>query len=312
MNNFSSNLNPDVVKTALDEVFFQAFDGSRNPGWIDVTNGSVFNQSRMDKGAEIMEVFKGVGYWDERAEEADVVSDTPRVGNQITFSPVNYAKRVDITKNFFDDEQFSLVQRMMRDFGLKASRTRERNGWDLFNNAFTTTTTADSVALISDSHATLNGDTVDNKLTAALSESSLNDAIIALSEQVDQAGVLMGNAPQTLLVPTELYKLACEITGAELRSTGASSDTSMTFTDYNVYSSKYGINVVTTPFLTDAAAWFLLAQNHGIYRWVRQDVQTALVDWRYTPNNNYVYKGEFREVVGAVDYAGIVGSNGTS
>ncbi len=194
---------------------------------------------------------------------------------------------------------------MIRDMAETGRLTRESNAFAVFNNAFTTSLTADGAALISDSHTTLGGGTVDNKLTAALSESSLNDAIIMLSKQVAQDGTIRGARAATLLVPVELYKLACEITESELRSGTADND-------MNVYSSKYGIRVATSPYLTSATAWFLLASNHSVYRWVRQNVETALIDWRFQRNNNYIYKGEFREVIGAVDYAGIVGSTGAA
>lgn len=312
MQNLTSKLLPNTIKTALDEVFFQTFDGESSPGWINATNSDVFNQETMDSGAEIMEVFRSTGLWDERMEEQNVKSSVPGMGNPITFIPTNYADSINISKNYFDDHKFSIVSRMMTGFANMARKTREINAFSVFNNAFTTTVTGDGSALIADSRTRLDGGTVDNKLTAALSETALNDAIIALANQVDHNGVIMGNVPRTLLVPIQLFKLASEILGAELHSTNASSDSSSTFNDYNVFSSKYGINLVTSPFLTDPNAWFLLASNHGVMRFVRQDVVTDMIPYQYQTNNVYVYKGEYRETLGAVDYAGIVGSDGSA
>jgi hypothetical protein len=111
-----------------------------------------------------------------------------------------------------------------------------------------------------------------------------------------------------LLVPPALFKTACELVEAEFKP-------GTDYSDPNVFSVKYGINVATTPFIGAAAggsdtAWFLLGTNHSVTRWVRQGVTTDLVDYKFQRNNNYVYKGSFREVVGAIDYAGIVGSTG--
>jgi len=301
----SNNLNPDVVKTALDKVFYQSFNGRSNPGWISAEDGMVFRQEKMDNAAVIQEVFRGTGLWKTRAEEEDVPSAAPYIANQIVYSPVNFAQSIDITKNFFDDNMHGVYERMIQDMGETGRITREVNAFTVFNNAFTTSLTADGAALISDSHTLIGGGTLDNKMTAALSESSLNDAIIMLSKQKAQDGTVRGARASVLLVPIELYKLACEITESALRSGTADND-------MNVYSAKYGIRVATSPYLTSATAWFLLADNHSIYRWVRQAVQTALIDWRYQRNNNYIYKGEFREVIGAVDYSGIVGSDGTA
>lgn len=300
----SSKLNPSVVQTALDKVFYQEFNGRSNPGWASAENPFIFRQERMDNGAVVQQVFRGAGLWETRAEEQDVPSAAPFVGNTITYVPTNYAQSIDITKNFFDDNMHGTYEKMVRDMAETGRITRETNAFSIFNNAFTTALTSDGLSLINDAHL-IGGGTVDNKMTAVLSESSLNDAIIMLSKQKAQDGTIRGQRAATLVVPLELYKLAVEITESTLRSGTSDNDT-------NVYSTKYGINVVTSPYLTSTTAWFLLSANHSIYRWVRQDVQTALIDWKFQRNNNYIYKGEFREVVGAVDYAGIVGSDGTA
>jgi hypothetical protein len=306
---FNSSLNADVVKTALDGVFNQKFSGTRHPGHVTADAANVFKQDSADSSAVIMDLFKGSGAWEQRTEEQDVANGDPRIGNQKTFSIVNFSKSIDIPKIFFDDQKHGSYTKMVENFALRAKTSRDRNAFATYRNAFTTATAADGVALISDSHLNLNGDTVDNKLTAALTESSLNDAIVALAEMKSQDGEIDGYIPSTLLVPLKLFKKACEITKSELRSGTADND-------MNVYSSMYGINIATSPYLGAAAggsdtAWFLLSDEHSVMRFVRQPVQTALTSWEYTRNNTYIYKGEFREVVGAMSFEGIVGSDGT-
>jgi hypothetical protein len=306
---FNSSLNPNVVKTALDGVFYQKFSGSKHPGHVTAESGIVFKQDRADSSAVIMEMFKGSGAWEQRAEEGNVPSGDPRISNQKTFTVANFDKSIDIPKIFFDDQKHGSYEMMVRNFALRARTTRDRNAFAVWRNAFTTALTADGAALISDSHENLNGDTVDNKLTAVLAEASLNDAIVRLMEMKSQDGEIDGYVPSTLLVPPALFKKACEITKSELRSGTGNNDV-------NVYSSQYAINVATSPYLGAAAggsdtAWFLLSDEHSVMRYVRQAVQTALVDWKYTRNNVYVYKGEYREVVGALSYEGIVGSDGS-
>lgn len=198
---------------------------------------------------------------------------------------------------------------MVRNFARRARTTRDSNAFAIFRTAFTTTTTADAVAFISDSHINLSGTTVDNKVTGAFSETTLNTAIIQLLEMKAEDDVVDGSVATTLLVPPALFKTACEVTESELRQGTANND-------MNVYSDKYGIRVYTSQFLGAAAggsdsAWFLLGDNHSVYRFVRQGVQTDLVDYKTQRNNNYIYKGEFREVVGPMSFEGIVGSNGS-
>lgn len=307
----SGNLNPNVVKTALDAIFEQHYNAKMHPGFADATSPLIFMQKSTDRAAEIQEIFKGVGLWEERGEEQDVPQGTPRFGNKQTLNVANYSKSVDITKNFFDDNQEDAYETIIRDIALMGRLKRDDNAMSVWRNAFTTTLTADGASLVSDSHTTLGGDTVDNKLTAELSEVSLNDAIVKLMNQKNQAGVITGSVAKTLLVPSELFKLACEIVESDLRSGTADND-------FNVYSSKYGINVVTSNRLGAGiqggsnTAWFLLSDYFGVDRYVRQGMTTDLVDYKYSRNNNYIYKGEFREVVGAWDYFGTVGSDGTT
>lgn len=303
-------MNPNVVKTALDQVVMTEYDKDPGPQVSRATDSLVFNQDSVSNAAVISEVFKGVSFFDTRQEEEDVPSDTPRVGDQLTYSVTAFAKSVDITKHYLDDEMHSTVAKMMRDFGLKARKTQDNNAFKYIRNGFTVSTTADGVVVFSNSHTNLNGDTIDNLGTAALSESALNDAIVALIEQKDQAGEVMGTMPRTLLVPPKLFKKACEIVDSELRSETANND-------INVYSSKYGLYVKQSPYLGAAAggsdtAWFLLGDGHNLTRWVRQPLVTDLVDYKYQRNNNYIYKGEFREVVGAITYEGLWGSTGAA
>lgn len=308
---YSSGNNPDVVKTLLDDVFMAEWNAQEtHPGYATVDNSSLFHQESVDMAAYSEEIFGGVGLWDTRQEEADVKSDNPLIKNQITYTVANYAKSIDISKNFFDDNKHGAYEKMVRDFAMKAKATKNHIGFGIYRDGFTATTTADGAYLFSDTHTTINGGTVDNKLTAALSTSSLEDAIIALVEQKDQSDVIMGNTPDILLVPTALFKEAVEFTGSELLpGTGNN--------NINWVSSKYGIQVLMSNRLGTAAGgddrrWYLMSRNHAVKRFVRQEVETRLVDWANQRNNNYIYKGEYREVYGASDYCGAVGSDGTT
>ena len=311
MSSLSSNLNPNVVKTALDEVFYDRFDGTLHPGYVDASSPIVFNQDTTDRAAEIGEVFASGGMWGERAEEENVEQGQPQVDNKITFHVTNYAQKVVISKNFFDDNMHGVYENMVREMAEDGRVTRDTKAFKLYREAFTKTLTADGKPLIASDHQLISGEEVSNQVTGnpALSESALNDAIIQLIEQKNQGGTIRGNMPQTLLVAPKNFKLASEITESELKS---GTDTN----DINVYSSKYGINVATSPFLGSAAggnddAWFLLGTNHQVTRWVRQAVETVLVDWSVRDNNSYVYKGEFREVAGVPTHNAIVGSDGS-
>ena len=305
---FSSALNPNVVKTALDDVFYQEVNGDKQPNIATAETAAIFKQDTASSSAVIMELFGGSGAWELTAEEQDLPLGAPRISNQKTFSVVKYAKSVDIPKEFFDDNKHGSYEKMIRNFARRAMTTKNKNAFAVYRGAFAVTTTSDAAYLCSDTHTNLNGDTVDNLITAALTEESLNTAIIALGEQKAQDGEIDGHMPSCLLVPMALYKKAVEITESKLRS-----DTSDN--DKNVYSDKYGISVYTSPYLGAAAggsdtAWFLLSDTHSVTRWVREAVNTNLVNYDISRNDVYTYKGRFREVVGAMSYEGLIGSTG--
>jgi phage major head subunit gpT-like protein len=305
-----SGVAANVVKTALDKVFNSEFDYPSMTGIATAETGDVFIQDKATNSAVVTEQFTGVGYWDSRPELGDVTAGNPKVGNQKTFSVTNYAKSVDISKNLFDDDQHSVVQMMIRNMARNARLTRDKNASSIYANAAGTTLTNDGIALISASHVAGDGTTVSNLVSGALSEATLATGITTLIELKTQDGTLGGNEPSVLLVPPANFKNACIFAKSELRPT-------TTNNDLNYVSMIYpGLRVLMLPFLGAAyggsdTIWFLLSRNHSVTRWVRQAVQTNLVDYQYQRNNNYIYKGEFREIVGAITFDGLVGATGT-
>lgn len=99
----SSALSPNVVKTAIDEVFMLNFqpEGAR-PGNASVLDNRIFAQLGSDKAAEILEELKTGGYWDTKSETQNVPAASSRTGNQVTYTHTTYAQGEDIPKEFFD------------------------------------------------------------------------------------------------------------------------------------------------------------------------------------------------------------------
>ena len=309
-------VSPNVGKTALDRIVADRFDTSTKPGSASVTDPLIFNQVPISRSAQIEEIFHGGGYWEIKGESANVPAGQSKVGNQVTYTVVDFAKSEDISKNFFDDDQFSVVAKIVDRMARNGALTREREGFGRsFVDAFTTNLTHDGSSLCNDSHNLFgSGKTQDNRLTDKLNETPLNSAIVLLAEMLSEDGVIEHYEPQILLVPSARFKGATELVESELQSTTANNAV-------NVYSSKYGIFVKQTPFIGaknttgDGGSdniWFLLSDYHQLNRYIRQDVQTDLVDYKFQRNNNYVYKASYREVYGSPSWTGLVGSTGTT
>lgn len=298
-----------VVRTELDRVFYQNFEYDASfPSIATANTADLFKPMNITNAAYIEQIFKGSSLFPVIGEIGTVPSFTPQAANKMTTFVRDFAQGVDLSKNWFDDNMHGMYERIVADLGLKARVTMDANAFALFRGAFTTTLTADGVAFISASHVLLSGSTYSNIVSGALSPTTLNDGIVKLRQQVDQAGVVLGNVPAILLVPSALFKKAIEYTDSELIPDSANNNV-------NVYKSAYGIKVYTSPYLDAVAggsdtAWFLLAKNHCVTRIIRQGVQTFLRDWGFSNNRSYFYQVNFRETVYVPDYIGAVGSTG--
>ena len=306
---FTEQQNLAIVRTELDSVFYQNFDYTDSfPGIATANTAAIFKPLNTTHAAYIEEIFKGSGLFSNIGETTTVPLSTPQVANKLTTYIKDFASGIEISKNLFDDNMHGVWSKTVADFAMVARVTQDDNAFALFRNAFTTTLTADGSALCA-THTLIGGGTVVNNTTGALSTTTLNTGIVALRQQKNQAGVILGNVPNCLLVPSALFKKAVEITESALLADTANNN-------INVYRSAYGITVYTSPYLDAAAggsdtAWFLLSKNHAITRLIRQGVQTALRSWEYSNNRTYLYQANFRETVYCPDYVGVYGSTGT-
>ncbi len=305
---FTEAQNFAIVQTELDSVFYQNWNGESFPGYANAETAAIFKPLNTDHAAYIEEIFKGSGLFPSIGETATVPLSTPKVTNKLTTYIKDYANSIELSKNLFDDNMHGVYGKMVADFAMVARKTQEDNAFAFFRGAFTTSLTADGVAFISASHALIGGGTLSNIISGALTPDTLNDAMVALSQMKNQAGVIMGSVPAVLLVPNKLFKHAKEITDSALIADSGNNN-------INIYRSAFGFEVWTSPYMGVAAggsdtAWFLLGRNHSVTRLVRQGIQTALRDWTYSNNRTYLYQANFREAVYAPDYVGAVGSLG--
>jgi hypothetical protein len=306
---FTEAQNFSIVQTELDKVFFQSFDYDETfPGVAHATTAEIFKPQETTHAAWIQSINKGSGLFPAIGETATVPLATPHVTNKQTTAIVTFAQGIDISKQLFDDNMHGVWAADVQDFAVKAKDTQDYNAFALFRNGFTTALTADGNAIFS-THTLIGGGTQVNNGTGALTPTTLNTALVNLIEQKDQSGVIRGSSPKTLIVPPALWKHAREITDSALIADLANNN-------INVYRSALGITVWTSHWLGAAAggsdtAWFLLAARHGFTRLIRQGLETALTDWRYSNNLTYRYQANFREAYFCADYAGSYGSTGT-
>ena len=308
MSGLTSGLNPNVVKTALDKVFYQKYNRVPGPQFAFAGDEMVFQQDSTDRASVIIENFKGVGLWEETAEQGEYKGDTPLVSDQITYTVAKFTKKFHISEEMMEDDQHSVVRNAVSQMGTKAAVTQSREAMGVFRGSTTTTLTSDGAALLSASHTNIAGNTIDNTISAAFSVDTVEEGIHLLVEQKDQAGDIIGHEAKTLLVPPALFKEATEVLESALEA-------NTTDNQLNVYSAKYGIVIRQSQYLGASAGgsnvrYYLMGEYHSVMRWVRVPVQTRMLSGDYQENGDSVYRGRFREVYGAISYEALVGYDG--
>ena len=310
----NSGNNPNLVKTAIDELFWGSYNYPETPGYASAASPLLFRQRTADNSAVITEEIMGPGIFSEHQEEEELELATIRSNNKQTWSLSNYKKTIPIPKEYFDDESFDSVSRTIKRCGVRARTTQDTNAMDIYAGGFTVHKSSDGSYLFAADHTNLNGDTIDNLETAALAPASLATMIHGLESQKAQDGELAGHRPTVLAVPNDLFDEAVEYTKSELKP-------NVTDNNLNWISLIYpGLQVLQSPLLgssyhsyTNAnTAHYLCSQDHGITRYVREEVYTRMINWEYDNQDRWMFKAGFREVLAPITWEGVIASTGAA
>jgi len=305
----NSGPNLILVKTALDKLFDEATIEQAVVGKATALDPIVFTQDTATNAAVVSSVLGGGGYFDKTLDDvAPNKNATVTAAAMRTTLIAQFKKNLPISRTFMADQQLSAVSKAVRQQSLTWAASQQRNAFGVYALGFTTQLTIDGVALFSASHINQNGDTVSNLETGALTDPNLNTVINDLRTQLSQTGVVMGYEPKFLLTPSILHQSGMSVAKSVLRAGTGNND-------LNYFSEMYpGMKVVYSPFLdaTSTTAYFVGSSTHGVMRFEREAFFTELVDWRYSLDDQYVYKLRAREEVDSIEYSGLVGSSGTT
>lgn len=302
---------PSIGQRVFDKVFTDSIaEYQTAQARIYASHPGVFMQETTDQASVRTQRLGSIGYFATKSETASVPTDVVRLGTQKESTVIEYSNNLTIPRTVMADDQHNVVSRAIQDFAEVAMISRDRADFGVFRNGFSTQTTADSVALYSNSHSTIKGFTIDNLENSSASDTSVETLINSLRDQKDAAGVVRGYEPSLMICGTSLHKELVVITESELKSGTGNND-------LNYYSRLWpGLQVMYSPFLGASeggsdTAFYLFAKRHGTYRFVRETLWTKLVGWETDNTNAYSYKAGFREVVDTIDPAGTAASTGT-
>lgn len=317
--NYSTSPNLELFKTALDGIR----DGSLLPGASNgkafATDPVVFTQQGIDRAAYVSTVLGGGGYFKKTVTGVaqDVTSKKSATKN--AFAPkttiiAEFNQDIPISRSAMMDQQNEVVAKAVRQGTQAWIATRDQNAFSAYAFGFVTTintTIGDAVALFSNSHVNANGDTVDNLETGVMSDANLNTGVVSLRGQINQTGVRVGYEPEFILCGSTLHHDATIVAKSVLRAGSGNND-------LNYFSEMYpGAKVCWNQFIDNSGAtsqttmYMIGAANHGVIRLEREAFSSTLVGWETDADDLYKYKLRAREEVDTIEYAGLVGSDGT-
>jgi hypothetical protein len=247
-----------------------------------------------------------------RVEEGEDYSFvTTKQGASKTLTINKYGLGISISEEAIADGKFDELADLIKKLARSAQESREIAFMNLFNNGFSTETTPDGVSVFNASHTFPSGRTMSNVLPVAsdLSESSLQTARYLFSTAfVGDTGIIYKMKPKKLLVHPALEAYAEELVGSSLKADTANNNLNSLL--------RHKIEVISSPHLTDADAWFLLAEagdsvGPGCVIVEREGIVTKAggpaVGFM---NDSVLYKSRYRENMGWIHPYGIIATPG--
>lgn len=307
-----------AIKSGLDEIFFGMYEREQQPGQVLATDELFFRQKTTEWGAIQNAESAGPGDFTETVDDEEVPEGTIRIGNKQTLDVKDYNRDIPFPQSFLEDsEKYQIKQDAVGKLGIRAQTSRDKFAFQrAYGNPFDATNnpTPDGKALASDTHLTLNGDTVDNLETGSLSPDNLKVLVRSLKLQKAQDGDLGGHLFSGLIVGLNLFETAKEICDSELKAGGALNNLNWVSNLYpGVYlgTSEYlhsTYNIVNTNVDT---TYGVVSRQHFITRAVRIPISTDWIDAMYDRKRRAYYRARFRERVYPGTWEGVVMSNGT-
>mgnify|MGYP001607591464 CR=1 FL=1 len=310
-----SSANPNLVKTALDEVLWGRYSKAPAESIGNAETPQLFKQLTIDRAAVIETEIMGPGKWSKNLEDTAPEEASFTIGNTTTINVDEWDQDLPVSKRFFDDDQHDTVTKAVSDMARQAINSRDENALDIYAGGFDATLTPDAAYLWSDSHTNLNGNTIDTLESGVFNPANFEILVRKLVEQKDQRGRLGGHTPDggAFLVPPVLFPDAQEFLKSELKPNSTDNNlnyVSLIYPGLAIFESPWAGSTYND-YANAQTAHYLVSADHSIRRRVREALNTVLVDWQFDSKRRYKYRGAFREVVYAATWEGSVASTGT-
>jgi len=247
-----------------------------------------------------------------KAEGSAISYDNAQEAWSTRYTHETIALGFSITEEAVEDNLYdSLSARYTKSLARAMSYTKQVKSAAVLNNGFTNSAAfygGDGVPLFSTAHPTVGGGV--NSNTAAvqvdLNETSLEAAVIQISQWTDERGLLIAAKPRKIIVPPALMFVAKRLLDTDLRVATADNDLNA-IKSMGSIPEGYSVN----HFLTDTNGWFICTDvPNGMKHFVRSPMNTSM-DGDFD-TGNVRYKARERYSFGWSDPLGMWGSSGSA
>ena len=215
-----------------------------------------------------------------------------------------------LTEEAIEDNLYdSLASRYTKALARAMAYTKQIKAASVLNNGFSSSYPGgDGVSLFNANHPLVSGGVNSNvpSVGVDLNETSLEAAIIQISQWTDERGLLIAAKARKLVVPTQLQFVATRLLQTELRVATADNDLNAVKA-MGAVPEGYTVN----HYLTDPNAWFIKTDvPNGLKHFVRTPMSTGM-DGDFD-TGNVRYKARERYSFGWSDPLGMWGSSGSN
>jgi len=245
-----------------------------------------------------------------KAEGSAIEYDNAQEAYTARYTHETIAMGFSITEEAIEDNLYdSLSARYTKGLARAMAYTKQVKAANVLNRAFNSSYTyGDGKVLCATDHPLVSGGTNSNRPSsgADLNETSLEAAIIQLSNWTDERGLLIAAKANKLIIPADLMFVAERLMKTDNRVGTADNDINA-IKSMGVVPGGFSVN----NFLTDTNAWFLTTDvPNGLKHFTRAPMATSM-DGDFDTGNAR-YKARERYSFGVSDPLGIFGSPGSS
>ena len=273
-------------------------------------HAEIFVTETSDRAFEEEVMLSGFGSAPLKSEGANVTFDQATESFTARYTHETIAMAFAITEEAIEDNLYDrLAGRYTRALARSMANTKQVKSANVLNNAFNSSFTGgDGVELCSTSHPLASGGVLANTLSTAadLSETSLEQSLIAIAAFIDERGLKIALQGVKLIIPKELQFTAERIMKSPQRVGTADNDINA-LANMGMIPQGYRVN----HYLTDTDAFFIMTDApNGLKMFVRSPIKTAIEGDFDT--GNVRFKARERYSFGFSDPRGIFGSPGAA